>query len=64
MKSKNKTPVSHLPPDQMSHPFRDVKIFSVSWTFHFTMSFPKGKSLVEIIWELSLHMKAIFSCLL
>lgn len=28
--SKNKTPVSHLPCNQMSHPFIEVKIFSVS----------------------------------
>ena len=49
-KIQSKTPVSHLPPNQMSHPFIKVKIFSVSWPFHFTMSFPKGKSLVEIIW--------------
>lgn len=50
MKFKNTTLMSHLSPDQMSHPFTEVKIFSVSCTFHFTMSFPKGKSWMQIIW--------------
>lgn len=40
MKSKNKTPVSHFPPEQMSGPFIEVKNILSELTFSLYCEFP------------------------